>query len=107
MQLNPIRGASFELSQERNVGRLPVGDFTQQLFGARAHVYFSPDLQLSSLVQYDNQSRLLGTNTRLRWTFDPLGDLFLVYNHNLLDRTDQWVLESNQLLLKVQYAVRM
>lgn len=106
-QINPFPGASFELTQERDIGRLPAGNFTQQLFGARASVYFSPDLQLSSFVQYDNTSRSLGANTRLRWTFDPLGDLFVVYNHNLVDRTGGWVLESNQLLLKVQYAVRM
>ena len=27
-----------------------------------------------------------GTNTRLRWTFNPLGELFVVYNHNLRTR---------------------
>ncbi len=106
-QIKPSRAATFELSGERNIGRLPAGDFTQQLLGARANMYVSPDLQLSSFIQYDNESRLLGTNTRLRWTFDPLGDLFVVYNHNLLDRLDHWVLESNQLLVKIQYAVRM
>ena len=106
-QIKPSRAATFELSSERNIGRLPAGDFTQQLFGARANAYFSPDLQLSSFLQYDNGSRVLGTNTRLRWTFHPLGDLFVVYNHNLLDRLNRWVLESNELLLKVQYAVRM
>jgi hypothetical protein len=25
----------------------------------------------------------LGTNTRLRWTFHPRGDLFVIYNHNV------------------------
>ncbi len=70
-------------------------------------MYFSPDLQLSSFIQYDNDTNLLGSNTRLRWTFHPLGDLFVVYNHNLLDRSSRWVLDSNALLLKFQYAVRM
>ncbi len=106
-QIKPWPAATFELSQERNIGRLPVGDFTQQLYSARANVYFSPNLQLSRFIQYDNASRLLGSNTRVRWTFDPLGDLFLVYNHNLRDRLDRWALDSNELLLKVQYAVRM
>jgi hypothetical protein len=40
-------------------------------------------LQLNSFVQYDTQDRTFGTNTRLRWTFHPRGDLFLIYNHNL------------------------
>jgi hypothetical protein len=107
VELKPSAFASFELSAERNVGDLPAGDFTQDLFGGRLRVNFSPDLQVNSFVQYDNESREFGANTRLRWTFDPLGDLFVVYNHNLVDLTDRWALDSNQLLVKVQYAWRM
>jgi hypothetical protein len=103
----PSAFASFELSAERNVGRLPYGDFTQDLIGGRMLVNFSPDLQVNSFVQYDNDSREFGANTRLRWTFHPLGDLFVVYNHNVVDLMDRWELDSNQLLVKVQYAFRM
>ncbi len=35
-----------------------------------------------------------------------LGDLFLVYNHNIRDLGDRWVKDSNQFLAKVQYAIR-
>ena len=66
----------------------------------------SPDLQLSSFVQYDTESRTFGTNTRLRWTFHPQGDVFVIYNHNLKEITDRWRRDSNELLVKVQYAVR-
>jgi hypothetical protein len=106
---------------------LREGDFTQDLIGTRARMNVSPDLQLNSYVQYDNTSDSFGSNTRLRWTFAPLGDLFVVYNHNLrhdidpttglplagglqtdptrrLDR--RWGFASNQLLVKVQYAFR-
>jgi hypothetical protein len=53
----------------------------------------------------------MGSNTRMRWTFSPAGDLFLVYNHNLqrslADReTRRWNYESNALIVKVQYAWR-
>jgi len=47
------------------------------------------------------------TNTRLRWTFRPVADLFIVYNHNIRSIVDGWRLDSNQLLLKVQYAWRL
>jgi hypothetical protein len=62
-------------------------------------------------VQYDNESASLGTNTRLRWTFHPFGDLFVVYNHNLqravndLNRRS-FELDSNVLMVKLQYAWR-
>jgi len=49
----------------------------------------------------------VGANTRVRWTFHPLGDLFVVYNHNISEWSNQWQLESNQLLVKLQYSLRM
>jgi hypothetical protein len=96
----------LQLTGEHDIGRLPVGNFTTTLVGVRALVNFSPDLNLSGFFQYDTDSRSVGSNTRLRWSFDPAGDLFLVYNHNLREVTDRWRLESNQLLVKVQYALR-
>lgn len=97
---------AVEVNAERDIGRLPQGDFTTDLIGTRLQVNFSPDLTLSSFVQWDNESRTLGTNTRLRWTFDPLGDLFVVYNHNLADRPGGLGFDGNALLAKVQYAFR-
>lgn len=96
----------LRVNGEHDIGRLPVGDFETSLLGIRALVNISPDLNLSSFVQYDTDSKSVGTNTRLRWTFDPAGDLFVVYNHNLRELTDRWRRESNQLLAKVQYALR-
>lgn len=106
LDINPAPIATIELSVERNTGRVPAGDFTQELFGGRLRLNLSPDLEISSLVQYDDESREVGTNTRLRWTFRPLGDVFVVYNHNIRDLSERWVLSSNQLLVKLQYAFR-
>ena len=75
--------------------------------GNRLRVKISPDLSISSYVQYDTDSESVGTNTRLRWTFLPVADLFVVYNHNVHSILDRWRLESNQLLVKLQYARRM
>lgn len=96
----------FDLSGERNLGRLPAGRFVEDLVGLRTRVNFSSDLQLTSYVQYDTEGRSVGTNTRLRWTFSPLGDLFVVYNHNVSTAGRRWAFESNQLAVKVQYAWR-
>ena len=107
-----------ELNGTRNSGRLAEGDFTQELVGTRFRVNVSPDLQLNSYLQYDNGTDSFGTNTRLRWTFSPLGELFIVYNHNMarelvagdvpgtsIDRR-RWGFASNELLVKLQYAFR-
>ena len=118
---------NVEVNGTRNIGRLREGGFTQDLVGTRVRINVSPNLQLNSYAQYDNQSDTFGANTRIRWTFSPLGDLFIVYNHNLrhdingdtglpygtglqADPTMRvprnWGFASNQLLVKLQYAFR-
>jgi hypothetical protein len=104
---NPAPIVTIEFSGERNIGRLATGRFTQTVTGTRLRVNVSPDLSVSSYVQYDTDSRSLGTNTRLRWTFRPAADLFVVYNHNLQSILERWKLDSNQLLVKLQYAWRL
>jgi hypothetical protein len=106
--LKPSATFNLELGAEWNKVDLPEGSFREDVYSARLQINVSSDLQLSSLLQYDNQSRSFGTNTRLRWTFHPLGDVFVVYNHNL-DRSldDRWLFNSNQLLVKIQYAFRL
>jgi len=97
----------IELSGERNVGTVSGGSFTEDLVGGRVILNLSPDLVLSTFVQYDNDSKTIGSNTRLRWTFDPLGALFLVYNHNLRRLiSEDWGYDTSQLRLKVQYTLR-
>ena len=104
---NPVPLVTVEFSGERNVGRLASGRFTQTLAGTRLRVNVSPDLSIASYVQYDTDSQSIGTNTRLRWTFLPVADLFIVYNHNIRSILDRWRLDSNQLLVKLQYAWRL
>jgi len=100
-----------EFTGERDVGLMPEGRFVQDVVGTRVRFNVSPDLQVASFVQYADESHSFGTNTRLRWTFSPLGDLFVVYNHNLRTRdplTLQRTLafDSNALSVKAQYAFR-
>jgi Domain of unknown function (DUF5916) len=104
---NPMPLVTVEFTGERNVGRLSTGDFTQTLVGNRVRMNISPDLSIASYIQYDTDSNSIGTNTRLRWTFRPVADLFIVYNHNVRSLLDRWQLDSNQLLVKLQYAWRM
>ncbi len=103
---NPSRLLTLELGGERNIGNLPQGDFTLDLLNSRLRLNLSPDLQATGFFQYDTQSKTFGANSRVRWTFHPQGDVFVVYNHNLRNSLDHWSFESNQLLIKLQYALR-
>lgn len=104
---NPTPLLTVEFSGERNAGRLSNGTFRQTLIGTRLRVNVSPDLSIASYVQYDTDSRSVGTNTRLRWTLLPVADLFVVYSHNVRSLADRWRLDSSQLLVKLQYAWRL
>jgi hypothetical protein len=120
--LKPSALWSLELTGERSDGTVMalVDDYEElhtnavvektyreQLYGVGLQLNLSPDLAFSSLTQYDTQSKELGTNNRLRWTFAPTGDLFIVYNHNIhRNAAKQWEFVSNELPVKVQYAWR-
>jgi hypothetical protein len=120
LAIRPFNILTLELTGERNVGDV-VGvvevdtvevfeprHILEQVVGARVELNFSPDLQISSFTQYDTESREFGSNNRLRWTFAPQGDLFVVYNHQMeRPRIDnRWRFLSNQIPVKVQYTWR-
>jgi hypothetical protein len=107
MVWNPTALYTVELTAERNDGDLAAGRFTQNVVGTRLRVNVSPNLSVATYMQYDTESDSVGVNSRLRWTFLPVGDLFVVYNHNVRSLLDRWELQSNQLLVKLQYAWRM
>ncbi len=102
----PSATLTLELKAEHNEGRLKEGNFVQNIYSSKIRLNISPDFQINSQLQFDNESRNIGTNTRLRWTFHPLGDLFIVYNHNIRDINDRFRFDSNQFLAKFQYAFR-
>lgn len=108
INLNPLKVLTFELEGVRNVGSLPFGDFDQTLVGGRVRFNITPDLQLNSYVQYDTDSKSIGVNSRLHYIFLPLGDFFVVYNHNTVqDLNQDWQLNSSQLIVKARYTFRL
>ena len=106
---NPNALLGLEFNGVRNIGRLPWGDFEQTLVGSRVRFNVNSDLQLNSYLQYDTVSRTLGVNLRMHWIFSPLGDVILVFNHNTFDDdiANNWVLQNQQILLKVRYNLRL
>jgi hypothetical protein len=98
----------LEFAYENNIARIPAGDFNKELVSTRAAVNVSSDLNLSLFVQYDNESSSVGTYSRLRWTFAPLGDLYIVYKHNLQpELEDRWQQDQNQLIVKLTYGIAL
>ena len=106
LALRPSNSINLSFNYEKNIAKLPAGNFTQDLFGGKLQFSFTPDFVLSSFIQYDSESKSIGTNTRIRWTFNMLGDLFIVYNHNVNRILNKfWQYESNQLIIKFSYGL--
>jgi hypothetical protein len=86
--------------------RLPSGDFDARLVGLRLNLTFTPNLSWNNLVQYENQTRSAGWNSRLRWTFRPGSDAYLVFNQGMA--LDEWRLSRqwSELSCKVVVTLR-
>jgi hypothetical protein len=102
-------------SANQTFARLPEGRFIARIFTTNASYTFSPTLALSSLMQYDNRSRNLGWQTRLRWTPQPGNDLFIAFNQGWIQEEDDVVrgrierrfrAQDTKLSAKVQYSLR-
>jgi hypothetical protein len=61
--------------------KLKEGSFDVHLASLNANLALSPDCRGTRSVQYDNISRNLGINSRIRWTWRPGNDVFLVVNN--------------------------
>jgi hypothetical protein len=95
----------FGVTTVNNYGRLKEGSFVQRLWQLQSAYSVSPNLALTSFIQYDTDSQNLGSNTRLRWTVKPGNDIFIVWNRawqRLLLRPSDLTLAPDQELLAVK-----
>jgi hypothetical protein len=101
--------ASVNVNQ--TFARLPEGHFTARIVTANANFTVSPFLSVSNLLQYDNRSRNLGLQSRLRWTLQPGNDLFISFNQGWVQeetelRTLRFRVQDSRLAAKFQYSYR-
>jgi hypothetical protein len=106
--LKPNTHLSLSLEMVRDEASLPQGDFVTQLFSGRLAYNFSPDLTWSNLIQYDSESRILGFQSRFRWTLRPGNDVFCVVSRGWFRRFDGDYLPSfDKGSAKLQYTFRL
>jgi hypothetical protein len=100
---------TISLNTNQTFARLPEGNFTARIFTSNVGFAASPRLSFSNLIQYDNRSRNLGWQSRVRWTLQPGNDLFMAFNQgwiheegdNLRFRT-----QDSKVSAKFQYSMR-
>ncbi len=80
--------ANFGLDVNLVRGRLPEGNFRENVFQLKADVFLSPDLGFMNYIQYDTVSRMLGWSARLKWRVSPGNEIALIYNKSWERRWD-------------------
>jgi hypothetical protein len=89
--------------------RLPEGRFTARIFTSTVSYAATPRLSLSNLIQYDNRSRNLGWQTRVRWTLQPGTDLFFAFNQGWIHEDGgslRFRTQDSKVSAKFQYSFR-
>jgi hypothetical protein len=72
---------SLAISDTLNVFRLPQGNFNIELAGLQVSYAFNRFVNLTTFLQADTaQTQAASANVRLRYTFRPDSDLYVIYN---------------------------
>ncbi len=106
-KLPPKFIASFSANQ--TFAHLPEGNFITRIFTTNLDYSVSPFLTFTNLIQYDNRSRNLGWQSRMRWTLQPGRDLFLVFNQGWLQNPMggyRFTAQDTKVSTKFQYTFR-
>ena len=85
----------------------PGRAFTTQIASGRFDLHFSPAVSLRNLVQFDNESNVLGWQSRLRWIYAPGCDFFAVLGTAWQREADESFVPTEQSLeFKIAHSLR-
>ena len=106
-KIPPRLVVSFNTNQ--TFAKLPQGNFIARILTWQVNYTASPFLSVSNLIQYDNQSRNLGWQSRIRWILKPGNDVFFVYNQGWIQDTSggfRFTAQDSKVSAKLQYTFR-
>lgn len=110
LSFRPLRRLTVGALLEHNDVTLEEGDFTTNLARLRTTVDFTPEISWITLLQWDDTTQSLGTNSRLRWILSPGRDLFFVINRafDTEDALGDFTLRTaaTETTLKLEYTLR-
>jgi hypothetical protein len=101
--------ATLEVETDLVRGNLPQGRFNENVYQVKADLFLSPRFGLMNYFQYDDVSKELGVNLRLRWEITPGNVVYLVYNKNWERRWDplsRFVPLQERGVFKIQLSIR-
>lgn len=106
VNIRPLVGIDLSSEYVHTQVNLAEGDFATDLIIFEANVDLTTSFFITTNLQYDNLSEVMGTNNRLRWIITPGSDLYLVYNHNWLGENSRFNTFQRNAVIKVSYTHR-
>ena len=103
-------GLTMSLTTNQTFAKLPEGNFIARIMSSRVDYAASPFLSFSNLIQYDNRSRNLGWQSRVRWILQPGNDLFFVFSQGWIQDPGggyRFRAEDGKVSAKFQYTFRI
>lgn len=100
---------TVSFSTNQTFAQLPEGKFIARILTANVNYAASPFLSLSNLIQYDNRSRNLGWQSRVRWTVTPGNDVFFVFKQGWIHEemgNRRFTAQDSEISTKLQYTFR-
>ncbi|MCE1199639.1 MAG: carbohydrate binding family 9 domain-containing protein [Marinilabiliales bacterium] len=85
---------------------LPTGSFTARIYSVNANVLFSPDITWYNYLQYDNNSKVIGIQSRFQWIFKPGNVIILAWTTRLTKPLERYEMEDSALRFKIKYNIR-
>ena len=83
------------------------GSFTTHIASSTVDLFFSPELSVRNLLQYDNESNAIGWQSRLRWIYEPGREFFFVVGSTWQRTEDESIIPTEQAInMKIAHTLR-
>jgi hypothetical protein len=99
----------LSFSTNQTFARLAEGTFVARVMTWQVNFSASPFLSFSNLIQFDNDSRNLSWQSRMRWILKPGNDLFIVFSQGWIQDAQggfRYRAQESKLSTKFQYTFR-
>jgi hypothetical protein len=91
---------------KQNEVRLPDGNFTARIYSVNANILFSPDITWYNYLQYDNNTKTIGIQSRFQWIFKPGNVIIFAWTTKLSQPLERYVMDESALRFKLKYNIR-
>jgi hypothetical protein len=94
------------VESDRKWVTLPDGSFITQIYRLNLNFLFSPNISWYNYAQYENQTDIIGLQSRFQWIIKPGKEIYLTFNSPLIDPLERFHAEAYEARLKVNYTIR-